>query len=55
MAQPYISDQSMKWAVEIAVAGMPMAASSLIYAPDKVADFIEIVAKKIEMLRTPKP
>ncbi len=48
---PPLTDDSVKMAVEIAKAGMPMSTGSLLNSPDTVAKFIEIVAKKIHELK----
>ena len=53
MAQIYITDDSIKLAVELAKAGMPLQVGSLLNSPDTVAKFIEVVATKIETLRNP--
>jgi hypothetical protein len=50
MAEAVTTD-SLKMAVEITVAGMPMQSGSMVSAPDAVAKFIETVARKIDELR----
>lgn len=46
-----VSETSIKMAVEITIAGMPVQAGSMISHPDEVAKFIETVARKIDELR----
>lgn len=49
-----VNPESIKMAVEITVAAVPMQSSSLIGNPDAVAKFIEVVAKKIHELEYPQ-
>lgn len=51
MAQIYISEASMKLAVEIAKSGMAMNSGTLMTTPETVAKFLEVVSTKIETLR----
>jgi len=48
---PTLTDDSVKLAVEIAKAGMPMSSGSLLTNPEVVAKFVEVVAKKIHELK----
>jgi hypothetical protein len=48
---PPLTDDSVKMAVEITKAAVPMSSGSFISTPDTVAKFIETVAKKIHELK----
>jgi len=53
---PFISEQSVKQALELAKAGMGMSSGSMVNSPDQVAKFLEIVSAKIEaLMNPPKP
>jgi hypothetical protein len=49
----YVSELSVKQAIELAKAGMPLSNGSMLNSPDTVAKFLEVVATKIEMLTNP--
>jgi len=51
MPEKQLSPESVKMAVNITIAGMPMQAGSLISSPDAVSKFIEVIATKIEQLQ----
>lgn len=49
---PNITDTSIKMAVEIVVAGMPLQTGTYLNNPEAIAKFLEVVATKLEKLRT---
>ncbi len=48
---PSLTNDSVKEAVEIAKAGMPMGTGTMLVSPEVIAKFIEVVAKKIHELK----
>lgn len=48
---PTLTNESVKDAVEIAKAGMPLNVGTMIINPEAVAKFIEVVATKLHELR----
>lgn len=51
MAQKAVQPDSLKHAVEITIASLPLQSGTWITNPQKVAEFIEVVARKLDELK----